>query len=220
MTAVARTVRIGITGPIGCGKSQVGRWLAERGARVVDADHVAREVTAPGTPVHAAILRRFGAAVTAPDGTLDRAALGRVVFADPAALRDLEALVHPAVRPRILELIAAAEADGAAGRGDRGDQARRGRARRPVRRGVARDLRPRRRSASGSWRAGRPPADADQRIAAQAGIVGAAPAVRDPRAGHVRRGGGDAGASMRRRGAGRRRLSATAGGLGRNRPER
>jgi dephospho-CoA kinase len=107
---VARTVRIGITGPIGCGKSQVGRWLAERGARVVDADRVAREVTAPGTPVHAAIMRRFGAPVTAADGTLDRAALGRVVFADPAELRDLEALVHPAVRPRILELIAEAEA--------------------------------------------------------------------------------------------------------------
>ena len=115
MTAVAAApIRIGITGPIGCGKSQVARWLAERGARVVDADRVAREVTAPGTPVHAAILRRFGAAVTAPDGTLDRAALGRVVFADPAALRDLEALVHPAVRPRILEAIEAAEAAGAA----------------------------------------------------------------------------------------------------------
>ncbi len=113
MTAVARTIRIGITGPIGCGKSQVGHWLAERGARVVDADRVAREVTAPGTPAHAAILRRFGVSVTAADGTVDRAALGRVVFADPAALRDLEALVHPAVRPRILELIAAAEADAA-----------------------------------------------------------------------------------------------------------
>jgi dephospho-CoA kinase len=107
----ARTVRIGITGPIGCGKSQVGRWLAGRGALVVDADHVAREVTAPGTPVHAAILRRFGAAVTAEDGTLGRAALGRIVFADPAELRALEALVHPAVRPRILELIAEAEAE-------------------------------------------------------------------------------------------------------------
>ena len=113
MMAVKRTIRIGITGPIGCGKSQVALWLAERGARVVDADRVARDVTAPGTPVHAAILRRFGAAVTSPDGILDRAALGRVVFGDPAALRDLEALVHPAVRPRILEAIEAAEASGA-----------------------------------------------------------------------------------------------------------
>jgi dephospho-CoA kinase len=113
VTAAARTVLIGVTGPIGCGKSQVGRWLAERGARVVDADRVAREVTAPGTPVHGAILRRFGAAVAGPDGAVDRAALGRLVFADPAALRDLEALVHPAVRPRILETIAASEADSA-----------------------------------------------------------------------------------------------------------
>jgi len=110
----ARTVRIGITGPIGCGKSQVARWLADLGARVVDADRAARDVSAPGTPVHAAILRRFGPPVTAPDGTLDRAALGRLVFADPAALRDLEAIVHPAVRPVILAAIANAEAASAA----------------------------------------------------------------------------------------------------------
>jgi len=70
-------------------------------------------VTAPGTPAHDAILDRFGAAVAAPDGTLDRAALGRLVFADPAALRDLEAIVHPAVRPVILAAISDAEAAGA-----------------------------------------------------------------------------------------------------------
>ena len=104
-----RTVRIGITGPIGCGKSQVAAWLGDRGALVDDADRVARDVTAPGGRVHAAILRRFGAPVTGPDGTLDRAALGRIVFADPHALRDLESLVHPAVRPRILDAITAAE---------------------------------------------------------------------------------------------------------------
>ncbi len=107
-----RTVRIGITGPIGCGKTSVSAWLAERGARVVDADRVAREVTAPGTPAHAAILGRFGPPVTGADGNVDRSALGRLVFADPAALRDLEAIVHPVVRPRILEAIAAAEATG------------------------------------------------------------------------------------------------------------
>jgi dephospho-CoA kinase len=103
------TVRIGITGPIGCGKSQVARWLAERRVHVVDADQEARAVTAPGGPVHDAVVRRWPQAA-GPDGTLDRAALGRIVFADPAALRELEALVHPAVRPRVLARIAAAEA--------------------------------------------------------------------------------------------------------------
>ena len=107
---MSRTIRIGITGPIGCGKSQVARWLAELGAVVVDADVVAREVTAPGTPAHAAILRRFGVPVTADDGTVDRKALGRLVFADPASLRALEAIVHPEVRPRILAAIEEAEA--------------------------------------------------------------------------------------------------------------
>ena len=103
------TVRIGITGPIGCGKSQVASWLAERRVHVVDADQEARAVTAPGGPVHDAVVRRWPHAA-GPDGTLDRAALGRIVFADPAALRELEALVHPAVRPRVLARIAAAEA--------------------------------------------------------------------------------------------------------------
>jgi dephospho-CoA kinase len=108
-----RARRIGITGPIGCGKSQVARWLGELGAVTVDADAVAREVTAPGQPAHDAVLARFGSAVTAADGTLDRAALARIVFADPAQLRDLEAIVHPAVRPRILAAIDAADAAGA-----------------------------------------------------------------------------------------------------------
>ena len=105
-----RTVRIGITGPIGCGKSTVVSWLVARGAVAIDADAVSRAVVEPGEPAHAAILERFGGAVRAPDGSLDRAALGRIVFADPAALRDLEAIVHPAVRPRILAAISAAEA--------------------------------------------------------------------------------------------------------------
>lgn len=109
----AGPVRIGVTGPIGCGKSTVLRLLAERGAVVVDADRVAREVTAPGEPAHDEVLARFDEAVRGPDGALDRAALARVVFADEAALRRLEALVHPAVRRRILEAIEAATLDGA-----------------------------------------------------------------------------------------------------------
>jgi dephospho-CoA kinase len=106
------TIRIGITGPIGCGKSTVARWLGELGAAVIDADAVAREVTAPGEPALDAVIARFGEAYRRPDGSLDRAALGRLVFDDPSALRDLEAIVHPAVRPRILEAIKVAEAAG------------------------------------------------------------------------------------------------------------
>ena len=107
-----RAVRIGLTGPIGCGKSTIAGWLAVRGAAVVDADAVARTVTAPGEPAHDAVLARFGDAVRSADGTLDRAALARRVFPDAAALRDLEAIVHPAVRPRILAAIEAADRAG------------------------------------------------------------------------------------------------------------
>ncbi len=109
-----RTVRIGLTGPIGCGKSTVAQWLAERpGVIVIDADQVAREVVKPGEPALDAIVARFGEHVRAMDGTLDRAALGRIVFNDPAALRDLEAITHPAVRPRIEAAMDAAAAVGA-----------------------------------------------------------------------------------------------------------
>ncbi len=112
-TAGGRPVVIGLTGPIGCGKSTIAAWLAELGAVVVDADAVAREVTGPGAATLPAIRERFGPAVFAADGSLDRAALGRIVFDDPAALRDLEAIVHPAVRPRILEALGRAAAAGA-----------------------------------------------------------------------------------------------------------
>ena len=108
-----RTTIIGLTGPIGCGKTTVAGWLAERGAVIVDADVVAREVTAPGQPAHDAIISLFGDGVRATDSTLDRAALGRVVFRDPVYLAQLEAIVHPVVRPRILELVAEAAKAGA-----------------------------------------------------------------------------------------------------------
>jgi dephospho-CoA kinase len=104
------TLTIGLTGPIGCGKSTVAGWLAGRGAVVVDADEVARAVSAPGEPGHDAVLAVFGDAVRVDDGTLDRAALARIVFRDPDALRRLEAIVHPLVRTRILAAIDAARA--------------------------------------------------------------------------------------------------------------
>lgn len=108
-TGAHRPVRIGITGPIGCGKSTVAGWLGELGATVIDADRVAREVTPPGSTALAAVVDVFGAGVLRPDGTLDRAALGHIVFADAAALARLESIIHPAVRPRILELLARAD---------------------------------------------------------------------------------------------------------------
>jgi dephospho-CoA kinase len=108
------TVRIGLTGPIGCGKTTVAGWLGELPKVVViDADRVARQVVEPGEPALEAIIERFGEALRRPDGSLDRAALGRIVFADAAALDDLEAIVHPAVRPRILAIMKHADKAGA-----------------------------------------------------------------------------------------------------------
>jgi dephospho-CoA kinase len=108
-------VRIGLTGPIGCGKSTVASWLAAEGAVVVDADRVARDVLEPGTRELDAVAAAFGRDLVDANDTLDRAALGRIVFRDPAALSRLEAIVHPAVRPRIVAAIDAADASGAAG---------------------------------------------------------------------------------------------------------
>jgi dephospho-CoA kinase len=106
------TVRIGVTGPIGCGKTTVAAWLGERpNVVVIDADRVARQVVEPGQPTLEAIIDHFGEGLRRPDGSLDRAALGRLVFADPAALAELEAIVHPAVRPRILAAMKRADKD-------------------------------------------------------------------------------------------------------------
>lgn len=108
-----RTLLIGLTGPIGCGKSTVAGWLAEAGAAVIDADVLARDVTAVGEPALSAVVGRFGPTVLRADGSLDRAALGHLVFGDPGALEDLERIVHPAVRARLIAAVAAAESVGA-----------------------------------------------------------------------------------------------------------
>ncbi|MFL5806570.1 MAG: dephospho-CoA kinase [Roseiflexaceae bacterium] len=94
---------IGLTGNIACGKSSVLAMLEELGARVIDADRVTHELQRPGEPVYTAIVAEFGPDIlTAPGGPIDRRALGAIVFADPAALRRLEQIVHPAVRERIM----------------------------------------------------------------------------------------------------------------------
>ncbi|WP_282205408.1 dephospho-CoA kinase [Kitasatospora fiedleri] len=104
-------LRIGLTGGIGAGKSEVSRQLAARGAVIVDSDVIAREVVAPGTPGLAAVAAEFGPGVLLPDGALDRPALGRIVFAEPARLAELNAIVHPLVRVRSAELESAAGPD-------------------------------------------------------------------------------------------------------------
>ncbi len=98
---------VGLTGGIGSGKSTVAGMLAERGAVVIDADRLARDAVAPGTAGFDAVRSRFGDAVIASDGALDRAALARIVFADGEARAALEAIVHPEVRRRIAETVAA-----------------------------------------------------------------------------------------------------------------
>lgn len=102
-------LRVGLTGGIASGKTAVSDALRARGAVVIDADVLAREVVEPGTPGLAAVVDRFGRQVLTGDGRLDREALGRIVFADEAARRDLEAIIHPAVRARARALEAAAD---------------------------------------------------------------------------------------------------------------
>lgn len=102
---------VGLSGGIGSGKSTVSARLAALGAVVVDADRVAREVVEPGMPALAEIADRFGPQVLGPDGALDRAALGAVVFSDADARRELEAITHPRIAARTRELVALAPED-------------------------------------------------------------------------------------------------------------
>jgi dephospho-CoA kinase len=96
-------LRVGLTGGIGTGKSYCLQRLAAHGAPTIDADRLARDAVAPGSPGLAAIVARFGPAILAADGTLDRAGLGRLVFGDGKARAALEAIVHPDVYRRIRE---------------------------------------------------------------------------------------------------------------------
>ncbi len=99
---------VGLTGGIGSGKSTVARLLEARGAWVVDADLIAREVVEPGTPALTALVERFGDGILAADGTLDRPALGKVAFADEESRKALEGITHPAINQRFLERMQAA----------------------------------------------------------------------------------------------------------------
>ncbi len=104
---------IGLTGGIASGKSTVARMLEELGACIVDADAIAREIVAPGTPAIAEIVARFGSAVLGPDGRLDRKALGAIVFGDEDARADLNAITHPRIAAASRERIDAHARDGA-----------------------------------------------------------------------------------------------------------
>jgi dephospho-CoA kinase len=102
---------VGLTGGVGAGKSAVSALLAGHGAVVIDADAIAREVVEPGTVGYAAVVARFGPAVVAADGALDRAAIAAIVFEDESARNDLNAIVHPLVGRRSAELMAAVPAE-------------------------------------------------------------------------------------------------------------
>jgi dephospho-CoA kinase len=104
-------LKVGLTGGIGAGKSEVSRLLESYGAVLIDADKIAREVVAPGTPGLAAVVEAFGPEILSPDGTLDRPKLGSIVFADSDRLATLNSIVHPLVGARSMELEKAAGQD-------------------------------------------------------------------------------------------------------------
>lgn len=100
---------VGLTGGIGSGKSTVAEMLVARGAVLIDADRVAREVVEPGGPAYGPLVDRFGSSVLAEDGTIDRKALAAVAFADPRKLEDLNSITHPLIGARMLEMRRAEE---------------------------------------------------------------------------------------------------------------
>ncbi|GAA4664305.1 dephospho-CoA kinase [Streptomyces youssoufiensis] len=104
-------LKLGLTGGIGAGKSEVSRLLASYGAVVIDSDKIAREVVEPGTPGLAAVVAEFGEEILDSEGRLDRPKLGSIVFADPQRLAALNTIVHPLVRDRSAELESEAGAD-------------------------------------------------------------------------------------------------------------
>lgn len=103
---------IGLTGGIGSGKSTVAKFLAELGAPVLDADQVGHAIYQPGGPAYQEMIDAFGREILAPDGAIDRKKLGPIVFGDPAALKRLNAIVHPKMFARMREMVAAMRADG------------------------------------------------------------------------------------------------------------
>jgi dephospho-CoA kinase len=109
---VRRFLLVGLTGGIATGKSTVSAMFAHLGARVIDADRLAREVVMPGQRAHQEIVREFGRGILQPDGTIDRKRLGEIVFADPARRKRLEAITHPAIRARQQRLLSGLEEEG------------------------------------------------------------------------------------------------------------
>ena len=110
---MSRVLRVGLTGGIACGKSLVAAWFREREIPVVDDDLAARDAVAPGTPTLDAIVEEFGAEVLAADGSLDRPALGRIVFAEDARRRRLMEITHPAIGALVAERLQEAVGSGA-----------------------------------------------------------------------------------------------------------
>jgi len=102
-----KPITIGLTGGIGSGKSTAAKILAELGAPAIDADKVGHEIYQPGAPAYQELIDAFGEGILAPDRTIDRRKLGPIVFADPAALKRLNAIVHPKMFARMSEMVAA-----------------------------------------------------------------------------------------------------------------